>query len=59
MTEEPKHGGDRRWTYKNWEEFEAGLTKMSPRSKLFQLVRAEIKKRGHWRQKPRSQSDNN
>lgn len=38
---------------KSDEELRKMLRKMSPRSKLFKLIKEEMTKRGHWRQKPR------
>jgi len=43
------------WTIDSWEELRIELDKMKPRSKLFELVKSEIVKRGNWkRRSPRS-----
>lgn len=35
----------------NWEELRDELASMKPRSKLYEIVKAEMLKRGHWRRK--------
>lgn len=40
----------------NYQDLEAKLAGMSNRSKLFKLIQAEMKKRGHWKAKARGQS---
>lgn len=37
----------------NLKEVEAALKKMQPRQKLFELIKAEMKQRGHWKGLPR------
>lgn len=37
----------------NLDEFKRILEEMTPRSLSFQLIKAELEKRGHWRAKPR------
>lgn len=34
-------------------ELERALREMQPRQKLFELVKREVKQRGHWKAKPR------
>lgn len=40
----------------NYQDLEAKLAGMSNKSILFRLVRAEMKKRGHWKAKPRGRA---
>lgn len=41
------------FTMSSWDDLRRELAAMKPRSKLFLLVEAEVKKRGHWRRLPR------
>lgn len=36
-----------------YNELEKALKEMQPRQRLFELVKAEMKRRGHWKNKPR------
>lgn len=40
----------------NYQEFEAVLAGMSNKSILFNLIKQEMKKRNHWKPKPRGKS---
>ena len=37
----------------DYNELERALSEMNPRQRLFALVKKEMVKRGHWRNKPR------
>lgn len=38
-------------------EIEQALEKMQPRQRLYKIVKAEVKKRGHWKQLPRNKGN--
>lgn len=41
------------WTIESWKEFREALEDMKPRSKLFETIKQEMTKRGHWKNAPR------
>ena len=41
----------------DYNELEQKLSKMKPRQRLFELVKQEMVKRGHWKQLPRGKGD--
>ena len=36
----------------SWEDIRVALEEMSPRSRLFKMVKSEVSKRGYWRHRP-------
>jgi hypothetical protein len=51
-----KKGDEKPWTIHSWDDLRFELGKMKPRSKLYEIVKSEVKKRGHWKQRPRKRS---
>jgi hypothetical protein len=43
---------ERGWNIKSWQEFRQAEETMKPKSKLHNTVKAEMKKRGNWRNAP-------
>lgn len=41
------------WTIGSWEELRQAVEEMKPRSKLYEIIKSNMKKRGHWRAAPR------
>jgi hypothetical protein len=41
------------FTISSWEDLRRELSSMKPRSKLFEIVKTEISKRGYWRRAPK------
>ena len=41
----------------DYDELEQKLAKMKPRQRLYELVKQEMVKRGHWKQLPRNKGD--
>jgi hypothetical protein len=41
----------------DYEEFERTIKNMQPRQKAFEIVKKEMKARGHWKNKPRGKPD--
>jgi hypothetical protein len=45
--------------FMDYAAIEKALEEMKPRSKLFGLIKAEMKRRGHWKNKPRGRQFGN
>lgn len=39
------------WTIYSWEDLRIALAEMQPRSKLHEIIKAEIVKRGNWKRR--------
>lgn len=39
------------WTIDSWEELRLALGEMKPRSKLYEIVKSEVIKRGNWKKR--------
>lgn len=53
MDTEEEKVKEKPWTIHSWEDLREALAEMKPRSKLYEIVKSEVKKRGHWKQRPR------
>lgn len=49
MFKEPKPPKEKPWSIHSWEDLRKELATMKPRSKLFEIIKTEVKKRGHWK----------
>lgn len=47
------------WSIHSWTNLRVELAQMKPRSKLFEIVKAEVKKRGHWKNASKSYKRSN
>jgi hypothetical protein len=47
---------ERGFTMKSWDDLRHALETMKPKSKLYVMVQAEMKKRQNWRNAPRGSS---
>lgn len=44
------------WTIMSWGELREALATMQPKSKLYEIVKAEVQKRDHWKRTTKNMS---
>jgi hypothetical protein len=45
------------WNIDSWEELRQALAEMRPRTKLYDIVKSEMEKRGRWKKRPKKFTD--